>query len=142
MTSHGHSIFINTPLEQLLNKRAVKTLLVAGMPLEQSVSTAVRMAQNLALCGKWGGRGNVEDAEFGKLWTDGSGIHLEAPADKVDDYNKGVYVDMPRIVLVEDAVRAIAKNGMDPDIVHAAHIDSLREFAEIRSTKEVVDALS
>lgn len=140
MTSHGHSIFVNTPMEQLLNKHAVKTLLIAGMPLEQSVSTAVRTAQNLALCGKWGGRGNLEDAEFGKLWTDGAGIHLEAPADKVDNYNKGVYVDMPRIVLVEDAVRAFAKNGLDPETVHAVHIDSLREFAEVRTTKEVVDA--
>ncbi|KAL6898416.1 hypothetical protein GGI43DRAFT_407678 [Trichoderma evansii] len=31
MTKHGHSAFINTLLEHLLNKRGIKTLLIAGM---------------------------------------------------------------------------------------------------------------
>ncbi|EHK21044.1 uncharacterized protein TRIVIDRAFT_8175, partial [Trichoderma virens Gv29-8] len=121
MTSHGHSVFINTPLEFLLNKKGIKTLLIAGIPTDYAVSTAVRSAQNLALTGKWGGRGNMEDNNEGD--------------------NGELAVDMPRIILVHDATRAFGKGGVDAETVHRVHVESLKEFAEVRSAHEVISAL-
>lgn len=139
LTSHGHSLFINAHLQTILNKHAIKTLIIAGMPLEYAVSTAVRTAQNLALTGHWGGRGNMEDVDFAKVWTDGEGVYLEA-AEKTDE-NGGFDVDMPRIILVEDAVRAFGKEGLPAEVVHAVHVDSLKHFAEVRKTDDIISAL-
>ncbi|KAH0489445.1 hypothetical protein TgHK011_009874 [Trichoderma gracile] len=135
MTSHGHSVFVNTPLEMLLNKRDIKTLLIAGIPTDHAVSTAVRSAQNLALTGKWGGRGNMEDVALSSLWTDGAGVYSSMD-------NGELAVDMPRIILVHDATRAFGKGGVDAETVHRVHVESLKEFAEVRSTAEVIGALS
>ncbi|KAI9235474.1 MAG: Isochorismatase-like protein [Podila humilis] len=115
MTSHGHSVFINTPLESILKKRGIKTLLIAGMATDLAVSTAVRTAQNLALTGKWGGRGNMRGED-------------------------GLAVDMARIILIGDATRAFGKAGVDAQTIHNVHVESLRDFAEVRSTTEVIGA--
>lgn len=144
MTKHGHSVFINTPLEHLLNKRGIKTLLIAGMSTDVSVSTAVRMAHNLALVGKWGGRGNVADAPDGAIWTDGKGMYVKEEDFKPlegEEAVDGHLVDMPRIVVVGDATRTFGKAGVDADVVHGVHVESLKEFAEVRGTEEVLGAL-
>ncbi|KZZ90877.1 Isochorismatase-like protein [Moelleriella libera RCEF 2490] len=144
MTKHGHSPFINTPLERLLNNRGVKTLLIAGMATDGAISTAVRMAHNLALVGKWGGRGNVADAPEGRVWTDGRGMYLtdeDAKPLEGEQAVDGYLVDMPRIVLIGDATRTFALGEVDADVVHQVHVDSLRAFAEVRSTEEVLTAL-
>jgi len=137
MTSHGHSVFINTPLQQLLNDRKVRTLLVAGMSTDQYVSTAVRMAHNLALVGELGGDGNMEDTASCDLWTDGVAVYGKLPGEEGDKLS----VDMMRIVLVEDATRAFGKGGFDAQVVHKVHVESLKDFAEVRTTAEVVGAL-
>lgn len=144
MTKHGHSVFINTPLEMLLNKRGIKTLLVAGMTTDLAVSTAVRMAHNLALVGKWGGKGNMVDVPESKLWTDGTGVYLttaDYEAEDAKDAEDGYLVDMPRIILVGDATRTFGKAGVDAQTVHNVHVESLKEFSEVRSTAEVLGAM-
>lgn len=144
MTKHGHSVFINTPLEHLLNKRGIKTLLIAGMSTDVAVSTAVRMAHNLALVGKWGGKGNVADAPDSAIWTDGKGMYVREEDCKPLDGEEavdGYLVDMPRIVLIRDATRTFGKAGVDAEVVHAVHVESLKEFAEVRNTDEVLGAL-
>jgi nicotinamidase-related amidase len=148
MTSHEHSVFINTPLESLLRSRGIRTLLIAGLTLDRSISTAVRMAHNLAVVGKWGGKGNMEDTARSSLWTDGKAVYATATAtganeedSKLGDEEEMYTVDMPRIILVEDATMTFGKGGIDAETVHRVHIESLREFAEIRSTADVVKAL-
>jgi hypothetical protein len=142
MTSHGHSIFINTPLEFLLNEKGIKTLLIAGIPTDHAISTAVRSAQNLALTGKWGGQGNMEDTALSSLWTDGAGVYgyLEKNQGGQEGQH-GLAVDMPRIILIGDATRTFGKGGIDAETVHRVHVESLKEFAEVRSTSEVISAL-
>lgn len=141
MTKHGHSVFINTPLEMLLNKRGIKTLLIAGMTTDLSVSTAVRMAHNLALVGKWGGKGNMEDAAESELQTDGVGMFVKMPADAKEGERgeNGYLVLMPRIVLIGDATRAFGKAGVDAHTVQTVHVESLKEFCEVRTTSEILD---
>lgn len=141
VVSHGHSLFINAWLEKVLKDNGIKTLIIAGMPLEYAVSTAVRTAQNLALTGHWGGRGNTEDVDFAKVWTDGEGVYLEATGAEKTEENGGFTVDMPRILVVADAVRAFGKEGLSADVVHAVHIESLKYFAEVRKTNETIGAL-
>ncbi|UNI16575.1 hypothetical protein JDV02_003001 [Purpureocillium takamizusanense] len=143
MTKHGHSVFINTPLEMLLNKRCIKTLLIAGMTTDLSVSTAVRMAHNLALVGKWGGKGNMEDAAESKLQTDGVGMFVKTPASAKEGERgeDGYLVLMPRIVLIGDATRAFGKAGVDGQTVHNVHVESLKEFCEVRATSEILGGL-
>ncbi|KFH66151.1 hypothetical protein MVEG_08252 [Podila verticillata NRRL 6337] len=142
MTSHGHSVFINTPLELILKKRGIKTLLIAGMATDLAVSTAVRTAQNLALTGKWGGRGNMVDAAASARWTDGTSVFVEAQEDAPEDERgeDGLAVDMARIILIGDATRAFGKAGVDAQTIHNVHVESLRDFAEVRSTTEVIGA--
>ncbi|KAL7904583.1 hypothetical protein GGI35DRAFT_195400 [Trichoderma velutinum] len=140
MTSHGHSVFINTPLQRLLNEKGIKTLLIAGIPTDYAVSTAVRSAQNLALTGKWGGQGNMDDVALSSLWTDGAGVY--ASLEKTEGDQSELVVDMPRIILVHDATRTFGKGGVDAETVHRVHVESLKEFAEVRSTSEVINALS
>ncbi|KAK2595631.1 hypothetical protein QQS21_006678 [Conoideocrella luteorostrata] len=145
MTKHGHSPFINTPLEHLLNKRAIKTLLIAGLSTDGTVSTAVRMAHNLALVGKWGGKGNIADAPDAALWTDGKGMYVteeDAQPLEGETAEDGYLVDMPRIVLIGDATRTFGIAGVDAAVVHAVHVESLRGFAEVRTTEEVLKALN
>ncbi|OJJ42081.1 hypothetical protein ASPZODRAFT_137501 [Penicilliopsis zonata CBS 506.65] len=134
MTCHGHSVFINTPLETILKNRGIKTLLIAGMGTDLAVSTAVRTAQNLALTGKWGGRGNMEDVAASERWTDGAGVYA-GEEDKL-------VVDMPRIILIQDATRAFGKGGVDAQTVHHVHIESLRGFSEVRDTAGVIEAMT
>jgi len=149
VTSHGHSVFINSPLvEGILVKKGIKTLLIAGMSTDQQVSTAVRMAHNLALVGSWGGRGNMEDTATTDLWTDGEGVYgapggrpPTAPGAAGNGDSDGLTVDMPRIILVEDATRAFGKDGIDGQTIHRVHVDSLKDFAEVRSVAQVVAAL-
>ncbi|PNY24581.1 Isochorismatase hydrolase [Tolypocladium capitatum] len=144
MTKHGHSVFINTPLEMLLNKRGIKTLLVAGMSTDLSVSTAVRMAHNLALVGRWGGTGNMVDVAESALWTDGAGVYANPEAGPLaledGQGGDGYSVNMPRIILIGDATRTFGKAGAEAQTVHDVHVESLKEFAEVRATAEVVDA--
>ncbi|KAJ3015163.1 hypothetical protein HKX48_004744 [Thoreauomyces humboldtii] len=142
MTKHGQSVFVNTPLESILRDRGITTLVVCGTALDGAVSTAVRTAQNLALCGKWGGKGNVEDAAVGDLYTDGEKVVGEIVGD--DGKRVQELVDMPRIILVEDATRSFIKpdTGIDPDVAHRVHVESLREYADVRTTEEVVAGLA
>jgi nicotinamidase-related amidase len=145
MTKHGHGVFINTPLEHLLNRRGIKTLLIAGMQTDVAVSTAVRMAHNLGLVGKWGGRGNVADAPESAIWTDGRGLYVTEDDVKPlegEEAVDGHLVDMPRIVLIGDATRTFGKAGVDAETVHAVHVESLRDFAEVRRTEEVLAAMN
>lgn len=136
VTSHGHSVFINTPLQHVLNQLKVRTLLIAGMSLDQYVSTAVRMAHNLALVGQIGGGGNMEDSDTRELWTDGTAILGKLSPDAEE-----LSIDMMRIILVQDATRAFARGLQDPQVVHDVHVESLRDFAEIRTTAEIISAL-
>ncbi|ORY25865.1 Isochorismatase hydrolase [Rhizoclosmatium globosum] len=119
MSTHGHNPFINSPLESILNKRGIKTLLVCGMQTDVSVSSVVRTAQNLALTGKFGGRGNMADAKRGE---------------------DGLAVEMARIILIQDATRSFGKGGLDAETVQRVHVESLKEFAEVWNTSDVLAA--
>ncbi len=48
---------------------------------------------------------------------------------------------MPRIILVADATRCFGRGSLDAETVHAVHVESLRDFAEVRTTAEVIGAL-
>lgn len=142
MTSHGHSVFTNTPLISLLNEHGIKTLLVAGLTLDHSISTSIRQAQNLALVGRWGGRGNRADVPSSWLWTDGAGVYAltDDHPESDDQGDDGYLVDMPRIILAEDATRTFAKGDIDAGTCHRVHVESLRDFAEIRTVSELIKA--
>ncbi|EXJ93250.1 hypothetical protein A1O3_01807 [Capronia epimyces CBS 606.96] len=43
--------------------------------------------------------------------------------------------------LVEDATAAHAKGGFDAELVHAVHAESLKEFATVVKTSEVIESL-
>ncbi|KAH8169597.1 isochorismatase family protein [Sarocladium implicatum] len=142
MSSHGHSVFTNTPLVHLLNEHGVKTLIIAGLALDHSISTTVRQAQNLALVGRWGGRGNRADVPSSWLWTEGAGVYALAKdhPDAEDSGDDGYMVDMPRIILARDATRTFAKGGIDAQTYHRVHVESLRDFAEVRTVSELIEA--
>jgi len=132
-TSHTHSVWINTPLEKMLKDRRIRTLIIAGMSLEGTISTAVRMAHDLALTGKFCDIGNEEDADSRELQTDGVTVFVK-------DKEGKELVNMTRIVLVGDATQAYGTADAAAEIVHKVHLNSLREFAEIRETSEVLSA--
>lgn len=145
ITSRGPNAFNNTPLESLLKKRNIRTLLIAGIPTDHAVSTTVRSAYDLAMDGKWGGPGYVEDT-FKWLSTDGAGVYgqkkhvysnQEVSQEDLVDYA----VDIARIVIIDDATRAFGKGGVDAEIVHRVHIESLNPFAEVTSTANVLRQL-
>ncbi|KAJ6441433.1 hypothetical protein O9K51_04983 [Purpureocillium lavendulum] len=140
---HEFVVFINTPLEMLLNKRGIKTLLIAGMTTDVAVSTAVRMAHNLALVGKWGGKGNMEDAAESELQTDGISMFVKTPEDAKEGERgeDGYLVSMPRIVLIADATRTFGKAGVDAQTVQNVHVEGLKEFCEVRNTSEILGTL-
>ena len=133
-TSHTHSIWINTPLEKLLKDRKIRTLIIAGMSLEGTISTAVRMVHDLALTGKFCDIGNEEDANSRELQTDGVTAYVK-------DKEGKELVNMTRIVLVGDATQAYGTADVAAEIVHGVHLDSLREFAEVRETGEVLSSI-
>lgn len=108
-----NSAFIGTPLEQLLRSHAIRRLYVAGLTTDHCVSTTVRMAGNL----------KVTD------WVDGEGTRREGEGE-----GEGTF-------LVEDATAAHGKGGWEAEVVHGVHVESLREFATVVRTGEVVDAL-
>ncbi|KAL7803678.1 hypothetical protein V8C44DRAFT_352938 [Trichoderma aethiopicum] len=115
--------------EIIMTSQGIKTLLIAGISTDHAVSTAVRSALNLALTGKWGGRGNLQD------------VALLFALDKAEGESE-LAVDMPRIILVHDATRAFGKGGVDAETVHQVHVESFKEFAQVRSTAEVISAMS
>jgi hypothetical protein len=43
--------------------------------------------------------------------------------------------------LVEDATAAYAKGGFDADLVHAVHAESLKEFATVIKTDDLLKSL-
>ena len=141
LTKHGHSVFINTPLTSMLKEKGIKTLLIAGMTTDLAVSTAVRMAFNLALVGEWGGKGNMVDADMTSMWTDGAGWYVDGDSSGTQAEPNALAVDMPRIILVGDATRAFGNGGHDAQTVHEVHVESLKSFAEVRRTDEIIDAL-
>lgn len=51
--------------------------------------------------------------------------------------NLGVCGD-GEVVMVEDATAAWAKGGWDAEVVHKVHVESLKEFAIIERTEEVL----
>jgi len=132
-TSHTHSIWINTPLEKLLTDRKIRTLIIAGMSLEGTISTAVRMGHDLALTGNFCDIGNEEDADSRDLETDGVTVFVQ-------DKDGKELVNMTRIVLVGDATQAYGTADVAAEIVRKVHLASLREFAEVRRTDEVLSA--
>jgi nicotinamidase-related amidase len=132
-TSHTHSIWINTPLEKMLKERKIRTLIIVGMSLEGTISTAVRMGHDLALTGKLYDMGNDKDADTRELQTDGVTVFLK-------DKDGKDLVNMTRIVLVGDATQAYGTADAAAEIVHKVHLDSLREFAEVRKTSEILSA--
>lgn len=145
ITSRGPNVFNNTPLESLLKKRNIRTLLIAGIPTDHAVSTTVRSAYDLAMDGKWGGPGYVEDT-FKWLSTDGAGVygskkHVYGNQDVSQEDLVDYAIDMARIVVIGDATRAFGKGGVDAEIVHRVHIESLNPFAEVTSTANVLRQL-
>jgi nicotinamidase-related amidase len=127
MSAHGENIFIHSQLMAALNARKIRTLLFAGMPLEQGVSTAIRSAHHHALVGELGLGGNQYDSDTRTLWSDGVSI-----LGKLKPENKKHSVDMMRLVLVEDATKAFSRGRHHADVVHEVHADSLKDFAEVR----------
>lgn len=45
------------------------------------------------------------------------------------------------VFLVTDTTAAHAKGGFDADLVHAVHAESLKEFASVVTTTEVLESL-
>lgn len=146
ITCRGPNVFNNTPLESLLKKRNIRTLLVAGIPTDHAVSTTVRSAYDLAIDGRWGGPGYIEDT-FKWLHTDGAGVYgqkkhvfggnQEVSQEDLVDYA----VDMARIILIGDGTRCFGKGGVDADMVHRVHVESLNTFAEVISTATALGQL-
>jgi hypothetical protein len=136
---HFPSIWFNSDaLVETLREAGVRTLVVAGLSTDQHVSTAVRELYNLALVGRLGGEGNVWDVSTEDLWTDGEavvGIRTDPGAKEGELAN-----DMMRVILVSDATRALGRGRFDGQTVHDVHIESLRDYAEIRTTAEVLGA--
>lgn len=105
-----NSAFIGTDLEEILKdhfsarageketREVEGKLYIVGLTTDHCVSTTVRMAGNLGVCGQEG-----------------------------------------EVVLVEDGTAAHGKGGWDAETVHAVHAESLREFAGVRGTEEVLD---
>ncbi len=79
MTSHTQSVWGHHPLEGFLVDNKIKTLVVAGLTTDGAVSTAVRLAYDLAVRGHWGGCGNMWDTARASLWTDGEGRLRRGP---------------------------------------------------------------
>ncbi|KAL7926965.1 hypothetical protein ACQKWADRAFT_279147 [Trichoderma austrokoningii] len=101
----------------LVEKEKHKTLLVAGIPTDHAISATVRSAYDLAIDGKWGGPGHIEDT-FKWLHTDGVGVYerkqhhfggnQEVSQEGLVDYA----VDMARIILIGDGTRCFGKGGV------------------------------
>lgn len=144
MTKHGHGSFINTPLKSLLVDKGIRTLLVAGMTTDQVVHMTVQTAFNMALVGQWGGTGNMIDADASTRWTDGTSWYVEAKEGEAeeDPQLNGFAVNMPRIILIGDATRAFGKGNFDGTTVHDICLESLKPYAEVRNTVEVIEALN
>lgn len=122
MWKYVNSAFIGTGLEQHLRENGVRQLIIAGLTTDHCVSTSVRMAANLGVVDRYPEGEPV-------LCADGS-------------QSRSVPVDKGRIVLVGDATATWAKGGFDAETVHAVTLASLDgEFADVKSTTEVIDAL-
>lgn len=146
ITCRGPNAFSNTPLESLLKRRNIRTLLIAGISTDHAVSTTVRSAYDLAMDGRWGGPGYIEDT-FKWLHTDGAGVYgqkkhvfggnQEVSQEDLVDYA----VDMARIILIGDGTRCFGKGGIDAEVVHRVHVESLNAFAEVTNTATVIRQL-
>lgn len=122
MWKHVNSAFIGTRLEQHLRDHGVRQLIIAGLTTDHCVSTSVRMAANLGVVDRYPEGEPV-------LRADGS-------------QTRAVPVDKGRIVLVGDATATWAKGEFDAETIHAVTLASLDgEFADVKSTTEVIDAL-
>jgi len=106
-----NSAFIGTNLEDVIRehfRNGKGVLYIAGLTTDHCVSTTTRMAGNLGVADA-----RNENVELGE---------------------KG------EVVLVQDATAAWKKSedGFDAELVHKVHVESLKEFASIENTENVV----
>jgi hypothetical protein len=117
----------------------IRTLLVAGIPTDHAVSTTVRSSYDIAMDGKWGGPGYIEDT-FTWLHTDGEGVygqkkHVFGGTQEVRQENLvDCAVEMARIILISDG-------GVDAETVHRVHVESLSALVEITNTATILHQL-
>jgi len=134
-TVHGPSLWFNTRILETLKELNVRTLVIAGMSTDQHVSSAIREVYNITLVGKFGGEGNIWDIPFSDVYTDGVAVlGKRKDASGEDELTN----DMMRIVLVEDATRALGRGKFDGQTLHDAHVESLKDYAEVRTTAEIL----
>lgn len=118
ISKRENSAFIGTYSETVLRERNVKRIYIAGLTTDHCVSTTTRMAANLGITRV------VAKTKSGEE-------ELREPG------------GLDGIVFVQDATACWQKpdGKWDAETIHSVHVESLREFARIADTAEVVAEL-